>query len=143
MISHLFIPQIVFHGKYHNFQIVFLYFCLCSSCLFINLLIFFFFYFLMTLRVLKEWRLAISLSVFLAAACSFCRLCFYQLSSYFSSFLHGFYINFYTSFCIIWRQGSINTTLEELFFCSSEKLRNKNKYIYLNLEPQKFEMCIH
>ena len=72
------------HGKYHNFRIVFLYFCVCSAYLFIYLFFLFFDGAYGTRGVV----------------CSFYRLCFYLLSSYFSSFLHGFYISFYTSFII-------------------------------------------
>ena len=51
--------QIVVHYKYHNFQILFLYFWASSSYLFIHI---FFFYFLMELLVLQEYRLAAFLS---------------------------------------------------------------------------------
>ena len=44
MISHLPIPWIVVHGKYHHFQIALLYFCVCSAYLVINLLIYFLFF---------------------------------------------------------------------------------------------------
>ena len=39
----IYIPQVVVCGKYYNFQILFLYFCVYSCYLFINLLIFFIF----------------------------------------------------------------------------------------------------
>ena len=79
--------------------------CFCTfmyvvlTCLLIYLF-FPFFYFLLELMVLKEYRLAVSLSLFWAIVFFFYRLCFYQFSYCFSSFLHGFYINFYTSFLL-------------------------------------------
>ena len=60
-----------------------------------------FFYSLMELMVLEEYRSGVSLSLLSAVLCSLYRLCFYQLSSYFNSLLHGFYIQFYTLFFII------------------------------------------
>ena len=45
--------------------------------------------------MIEEYRLAVSLSLFLVVLCLFYSLCFYQLSSYFNSVLHSFYIKIF------------------------------------------------
>ena len=113
--------EIVIHGKYHNFRVLFLYFCVCSSYLFINLLLFFFFYFLMELIDLEEYGLAVSLSLFEVVVCSFYKLCLYQLGLQIKLiFIHFFRILLYIIFNYLQiflykRQGSLDATLEEFF----------------------------